>query len=181
MAAGPASGRPGGGQVDGRLDEDRLDLDVLDAVAGLFAELIALGEQVAQDFEVPTFFMKAMHMIDGPLAMKELGRRMRCDPSFITGIADMLEKRGLATRESDPGDRRVKRLVLTPAGAELKQRMEQEILARAPWRSALSPDERSCLLTLIRKMAPPMSLASDDTPCPGEGVSRLLSTVRPAG
>jgi len=61
--------------VDGRLDEDRLDLDVLDAVAGLFAELIALGEQVAQDFEVPAFFMKALHMIDGPLAMKELGRR----------------------------------------------------------------------------------------------------------
>src|SRR6202049_1747428 len=121
MAVGPASGRPGGGQVDGRLNEDRLDLDALDAIAGLCAELIVLGEQVAQDFEVPAFFMKALHMIDGPLAMKELGRRMRCDPSFITGIADMLEKRGLATRESDPGDRRVKRLPLGPPRAATEQ------------------------------------------------------------
>src|SRR5713101_1667393 len=175
MAAGPASGRPGGGQVDGLLDEDRLDLDVLDAVAGLFAELIALGEQVAQDFEVPAFFIKALHMLDGPLAMKDLGRRMRCDPSFVTGIADMLEKRGLAIRESDPGDRRVKRLVLTPAGAELKQQVEQEVLAQMPWRSALSADERGCLLTLIRKMAPPLSAAADDVPCPGEEVTALLS------
>ena len=104
--------------MDAQSDEDRLDLDVLDAVAGLIAELLARGERVAQAFNVPSFFIKALHMIDGPLAMKDLGRRMHCDPSFVTGIADMLEKRGLAVRESDPGDRRVKRLVLTPAGAD---------------------------------------------------------------
>ena len=81
-------------------------------------------------------------MLDSPLAMKDLGRRLHCDPSFVTGIADTLEQRGLAARESDPGDRRVKRLVLTPAGKELKQRLEDEILARRPggrrsaWRSA---------------------------------------------
>jgi DNA-binding MarR family transcriptional regulator len=166
--------------VDTRPDEDRLDLDVLDAVAGLFAELLTLGEQVALNFQVPAFFIKALHMLDGPLAMKELGRRMKCDPSFVTGIADMLEKRGLATRESDPGDRRVKKLVLTAAGTELKQQVEREVLANMPWRSALSRDERTCLLTLIRKMAPPLSTASDDTPCPGEEVTRLLSTTRPA-
>jgi len=166
--------------VDTRSDEDRLDLDVLDAVAGLIAELLALGERVAQTFEVPAFFMKAVHMLDGPLAMKELGRRMHCDPSFVTGIADMLEKRGLAARESDPGDRRVKRLVLTPAGQELKQRMEQEVLARAPWRSALSTDERRCLLTLIHKMAPPVRTACG-TPYSEEEVSGLLGTAPQAG
>src|SRR6266851_4113922 len=180
MAAGPASGRPGGGQVEGLLDEDRLDLDVLDAVAGLFAELIALGEQVAQDFEVPAFFMKAMHMIDGPLAMKELGRRMRCDPSFVTGIADMLEKRGLAVRESQPGDRRVKKLVLTRAGVDLKRQVEREILARMPWRAALSADERGCLLGLIRKMSTPLS-ADPGAACPAEEVTTLLHSVPPAG
>jgi DNA-binding MarR family transcriptional regulator len=167
--------------VDTRLDEERLDLDVLDAVAGLFAELLTRGEQVAQNFQVPAFFIKALHMLDGPLAMKELGRRMKCDPSFVTGIADMLEKRGLATREGDPGDRRVKKLVLTPAGLELKQQVEREVLANMPWRSALSTDERTCLLTLIRKMAPPLSTAGDENPCPGEEVTKLLSTTRPAG
>ncbi len=138
-----------------RPDEDQLDLDVLDAVAGLFTKLIAAGEQVAKEFAVPPFFTKALHLIDGPLAMKELGRRMHCDPSFVTGIADMLEKRGLAVREPDPADRRVKRLVLTAAGLELKHLVEQGFLARAPWRQALSPDERASLIGLMHKMAPP--------------------------
>jgi DNA-binding MarR family transcriptional regulator len=167
--------------VDSLANEDRLDLDVLDAVAGLFGEILARGEQVAQDFGVPPFFIKALHLLDGPLAMKELGRRMRCDPSFVTGIADMLEKRGLATRESDPADRRVKKLVLTPAGAELKEQVERGVLAQMPWRSALSPDERSCLLMLIRKMVPPLSTAGADAKCPAEEVTRLFSTARPAG
>ena len=164
--------------MDTQSDEDRLDLDVLDAVAGLIAELLARGERVAQTFQVPAFFIKALHMLDGPLAMKDLGRRMHCDPSFVTGIADMLEKRGLAVRESDPGDRRVKRLVLTPAGEELKLQVEQAVLARMPWRTALSTDERSCLLTLIRKMAPPLSTAGD-TPYREEEVAKLLGTATP--
>jgi DNA-binding MarR family transcriptional regulator len=86
------------------------------------------------------------------MAMKELGQRMRCDPSFVTNIADQLEKRGLATRESDPADRRVKRIALTPAGLELKQRIETEILSGLPWRYALDNDERACLLGLVRKL-----------------------------
>ncbi|MDX6389372.1 MAG: hypothetical protein QOJ73_435 [Streptosporangiaceae bacterium] len=166
--------------MDTQFDENRLDLDLLDAVAGLIAELLARGERVAQTFEVPSFFIKALHMLDGPLAMKDLGRRMHCDPSFVTGIADMLEKRGLAVRESDPGDRRVKRLVLTPAGLELKRQVEQAVLAHMPWRTALSTDERSCLLTLIHKMAPPLSTA-EDTPYREEEVAKLLGTAPQAG
>jgi DNA-binding MarR family transcriptional regulator len=108
---------------------------------------------------------------------------MHCDPSFITGIADTLERHGLAARESDPGDRRVKRLVLTPAGAELKLRLEDEILARTPWRRALSTGERASLLALVHKMSPPLSAAAD---CPfkeGEGpaeeVSNFLASAAP--
>lgn len=136
-----------------RSAEDQLDLDLADAVSGLFTRLIAAGEQVANEFAVPPFFMKALHLIDGPLAMKELGQRMHCDPSFVTGIADMLEERGLAAREPDPADRRVKRLVLTAAGLEMKHRVEQEFLVRAPWRETLDPEERATLVRLIRKMA----------------------------
>ena len=91
-----------------RSEEDLLDLEILDAVAGLFAQLVAEGEAVAKGFGIPVFVIKALHMLDTPLAMKDLGRRMHCDPSFITSIADTLEKYGLAAREADPGDRRVK-------------------------------------------------------------------------
>src|SRR5215467_12716663 len=101
-------------------DEDLLDLEILDSVAGLFAQLVAEGEALAKSFGIPVFVIKALHMLDNPLAMKDLGRRMHCDFSFITSIVDTLEKHGLAAREPDPADRRVKRLVLTPAGTDLK-------------------------------------------------------------
>jgi DNA-binding MarR family transcriptional regulator len=107
--------------------------------------------------------------------MKELGLRMHCDPSFVTGIADMLEKRGLAVREPDPADRRVKRLVLTSAGLDMKHQMEQAMLARMPWRRSLSQDERVTLITLLHKMTPPMSDLEAD--CPGEEVTSLLATA----
>jgi DNA-binding MarR family transcriptional regulator len=158
-----------------RSGEELLDLEILDAVAGLFAHLVAEGEALAKTLGVPVFVIKALHMLDTPLAMKDLGHRMHCDPSFITSIADTLEKHGLAARESDPGDRRVKRLVLTEAGADLKARAEDAILARTPWRQALSREQRASLLALLRTMSPPLSATGG--PCPAEEVNTLLSSA----
>jgi DNA-binding MarR family transcriptional regulator len=159
--------------VHTRSDEDLLDLEILDSVAGLFARLVAEGEALAKSFGIPVFVIKALHMLDTPLAMKDLGQRMHCDPSFITSIADTLEKYGLAAREADPGDRRVKRLVLTPAGADLKGRIEDEVLSHTPWRQSLTREQRASLLALIRTMSPPLSAAEAE--CPGEEVSKLLA------
>ena len=158
-----------------RSEEDLLDLEILDSVAGLFAQLVAEGEALAKRLGIPVFVIKALHMLDNPLAMKDLGLRMHCDPSFITSIADTLEKHGLAVREPDPADRRVKRLVLTPAGAELKARIEDEVLSRSPWRQRLSREQRASLLALIQTMCPPLS--ATDAGCPAEEVSKLLASA----
>jgi DNA-binding MarR family transcriptional regulator len=137
-----------------------VNVEILDGMAELFAAMLTRAEEVAQQHGVPIFFLKVLHRLDCPMAMKDLGQRMRCDPSFVTNIADQLEKRGLATRESDPADRRVKRIVLTPAGLELKQRIETEILSGLPWRHALDNDERACLLGIVRKLLPAARAAS---------------------
>src|ERR1700726_2037523 len=110
--AGSASRRPASPDGEGTPQmpaEDQLDLDLVDAVAGLITRVIAEGEQVAKEFAVPPFFMKALHLIDGPLAMKELGQRMHCDPPFVTGIADILEHRGPPVRQPHPAYRRGQR------------------------------------------------------------------------
>ena len=158
-----------------RSEEDLLDLEILDSVAGLFAQLVAEGEALAKRLGIPVFVIKALHMLDNPLAMKDLGLRMHCDPSFITSIADTLEKHGLAVREPDPADRRVKRLVLTEAGAELKARIEDEVLSRSPWRRCLSQEQRLSLLALVQTMSPPLS--ATDADCPAEEVSKLLASA----
>jgi DNA-binding MarR family transcriptional regulator len=55
------------------------------------------------------------------ISMGEMARGIGCDPSYITALVDDLAARGLATREPDPIDRRVKIVVLTPKGRALAQ------------------------------------------------------------
>jgi MarR family transcriptional regulator, organic hydroperoxide resistance regulator len=110
------------------------------------------AETLAEEFGVPAFAAKALHRIDGSVTMKELGRRMHCDPSFVTMIADMLEQRGLARREPSTADRRIKNLVLTPEGLELKARLERAMLDQMPWCRALDVSEKSSFLSMTRKM-----------------------------
>lgn len=149
-------------------------------IAGCFFDLtrriVAQAEQLAQGLGIPSPFIKALHTLDCPMAMKELGKRMHCDPSFVTLVTDMLEKRGLARREPDTADRRIKNIVLTDEGLALKQRVEAEITARMPWNSALSDEERAQLLALIRKMlaAAPVPADLGDTPAAGAAAADSL-------
>jgi len=131
---------------------DQQTSEVADCFFELIGNIIGQAEQLAHRLSIPAPFIKALHTLDCPMAMKELGKRMHCDPSFVTLLADMLEKRGLARREPHPADRRVKNIVLTSEGEELKQRVEAEITARMPWNRALNESERAQLLALIRKM-----------------------------
>jgi MarR family transcriptional regulator, organic hydroperoxide resistance regulator len=151
----------------GQATTSQLNAQIEECVFELTGRMIGQVERIAQRLSVPAVFIKALHTLDAPMAMKELGRRMHCDPSFVTAIADMLEKRGLARRAAHPGDRRVKHLILTGDGCDLKQRLEAELSARMPWSSGLTDAERVQLLALIRKMLSATSPA--DEPGPGGG------------
>ncbi len=132
--------------------DDKLDHDILDALIKLFRQMLAQGEKIAERFGVPLFCIKALHVLDTSMAMKELGQRMECDPSFVTAIADTLEKLGLARREACAADRRVKNLVLSTEGIELKRQLEREMVATMPWSHGLDIGERESFLALILKL-----------------------------
>jgi DNA-binding MarR family transcriptional regulator len=131
---------------------DQLDHELFDAVAELVGSMLRHGEKLADELGVPLFCLKAVHRLGDAVAMKELGDQMHCDRSFITMIADSLEERGLAKREPNSVDRRIKNLVLTPEGLELKRRLEAALVTRMPWSTALDTKERAQLLRLIRKI-----------------------------
>jgi MarR family transcriptional regulator, organic hydroperoxide resistance regulator len=145
---------------------DQLDSDILDAMGELISALIGRSEQVAQRFGVPSFCLKALHVLESSMAMRDLGRQLHCDPSFVTAIADLLEKRGLARREGSTADRRIKNLVLTREGVGLRGKIEREFMSHMPWR-ALDEQERVCLLSLICKMVRAESGAQATTGTPG--------------
>jgi DNA-binding MarR family transcriptional regulator len=146
---------------------NELDQHIADALSEFFTHMMKRAEMVADEFGVPLFAVKALHRIDGPVTMKELGRRMHVDPSFVTMIADTLERHGLAVREPNTADRRLKNLVLTPEGLDLKARLEQAMLGRMPWCEALDADEKSSFLSMTRKMNVVLADGSDPQ-APGE-------------
>jgi DNA-binding MarR family transcriptional regulator len=160
---------------------DKLDQEIFDAMAEFLAFMMQRGEQVAQRYDVPVPAIKALHRIDTPVAMKDLGQQLRCDPSFVTMIADVLEKRGLARREPSTADRRVKNLVLTDRGLEIKAALQKAALGMMPWTHALDRGEREQFLGLLRKMC--KSLEAESTTA-GEletEVSGAIGVTQPVG
>jgi len=141
MTTGPSIGGAGcpatGLLATAATEVDELDQNILNAMIKLFRQILAQSERLAERYGVPLFCVKALHILATSMAMKELGQRMGCDPSFVTAITDTLEKRGRAKREASAADRRVKNLVLSTEGIELKGQIEKEILVNMPWSNAL--------------------------------------------
>jgi DNA-binding MarR family transcriptional regulator len=152
--------------VPDRSREDQLDgelnICIMDGLAELLKRAAALGQGLAQRYGLSMTDLAGLHKLEEPMTMKELGQRMHCDPSFVTMVANGLEKHGLALRETCAEDRRIKMVRLTEAGASLRERLEKEFATRMPWAAALDLSERECLLAILRKLA--AADTSDVTP-----------------
>src|ERR1700693_525652 len=134
------------------VDDDDLNQQITDTMGELFRHAHEMGQVIAAGFGLTVSDTKALIMLETPMTMKDLGLRMGCDPSFVTSVADALEKHSLARREPSLRDRRSKNIVLTPEGVKLRDRLCRELSARAPWCTTLDTSDRRCLLGLIRKM-----------------------------
>jgi DNA-binding MarR family transcriptional regulator len=129
-----------------------LDRDILDALTVLIKRAEGIAHTIAGGLGVTPSDLLAMFKLDGGIAMKDLAQRLGCDASFITAIADNLEKRGFMRREPSQRDRRVKNLVFTPEGEAAKEQLMAQLAAMMPWCYALDDAERRCFLGLLRKM-----------------------------
>jgi MarR family transcriptional regulator, organic hydroperoxide resistance regulator len=97
---------------------------------------------------------RALHELDldRPISMRELAERLRSDPSNLTGLIDRLEARGLVERRPDPSDRRVKGLALTPAGAQLRERLFARLYSAPPSVAALSEHDQRVLRDVLQRV-----------------------------
>jgi DNA-binding MarR family transcriptional regulator len=139
---------PGAAQADA----SALDREIVEALADLVKQAGAITQSIAASFGVAPHDLLALFKLDGVLTMKELAQKMSCDASFITVVADTLEREGLARRAPSPRDRRVKNLLLTPEGIAAKERLMRELATRMPWCTGLDDAERQCFLGLLNKM-----------------------------
>lgn len=86
-----------------------------------------------------------------PLSMSALAERLICDASNVTGLADRLEARGLVERRAAEGDRRVKALAITPAGAALRKRVIQVMTEPPAAIAALSVKDQEALRDILAR------------------------------
>ncbi len=78
---------------------------------------------------------------DGPQRLGALAHAFGLDPSTITRQVQALEETGLATRQTDPSDRRASLLDLTPVGHDIldrtrRRRREAFFRAMSDWSDA---------------------------------------------
>ncbi len=86
------------------------------------------------------------------ISMGEMARGIGVDPSYITALVDDLDERGLAERQPDPADRRVKIIVLTPEGRALAEEIHSVMSVPPASFEALSRAELRQLRDLLEKV-----------------------------
>jgi DNA-binding MarR family transcriptional regulator len=157
-AAGAPKASGGGPSADGSGIAPAPDADeeIVEHLFALVDRLRSGYEQVVACFELSAPQAKALHYVSeaGPVPMRDLACRLRCDASNVTGIVDRLEQRGLVERQSAP-DRRVKSLVATPRGAEVARAVWMRVMGASVGAGELSASERDQLLRLLRRLDQP--------------------------
>jgi DNA-binding MarR family transcriptional regulator len=87
-----------------------------------------------------------------PMAMRALADHIGLEPANMTGVVDRLESAGLVTREPQPGDRRVRRIVLTERGRATRDDIVERVFTASPLLDALTDDEQRHLSALLGKV-----------------------------
>jgi DNA-binding MarR family transcriptional regulator len=82
--------------------------------------------------------------------MRKLAQQLEYDASNLTTLVDRLAGRGALERQADPTDRRVKALLLTPAGERLRDQFWHNLVTDT---GPLTPLRHSDLRSLTRLLA----------------------------
>jgi MarR family transcriptional regulator, organic hydroperoxide resistance regulator len=88
---------------------------------------------------------------DEPVPMSALAGLLMCDNSNVTGIVDRLEDRGLVERRPAEHDRRVKMLIMTPRGAEIRAQLGARLGEPPEPLAQLSPEDQRALRDIMRR------------------------------
>ncbi|AQU68858.1 MarR family winged helix-turn-helix transcriptional regulator [Streptomyces niveus] len=132
---------------------DPLTLEVVGLIGTVVARYYEEYDHAAAEHSLTGAQARVLGLLSiQPMPMRRIARKLKCEPSNVTGIVDRLESRGLVERRPDPSDRRVKLAAPTEKGRETARRLRDGLnFAREPL-ADLSVDERTVLRDLLRRM-----------------------------
>jgi DNA-binding MarR family transcriptional regulator len=122
-------------------------------LARLFWQMRPRMLGVAAEFGLtpPQMFALRVLQPEQPVPMRELAAQLHCDSSNVTGLVDGLEAHGLVERRSAEHDRRVRMLVVTERGAQVRERLHAVINAVPEPLAALSAEDQRALRDILRR------------------------------
>jgi DNA-binding MarR family transcriptional regulator len=126
-------------------------------VQNAFATMAVLNRSCAEHELSLTLLRVVAILRDRRLGVTALAGYLGLDKSSMTGLVARAEKRGLLRRAPNPGDGRAVDVFITPAGADLADRVRGDVAAAlSPMTDELTTAERRRLQTLLRRMQPPV-------------------------
>jgi DNA-binding MarR family transcriptional regulator len=135
-------------------DKTALAREVQGLLIGFLFGRRDLHLKLLQELGLTPGHMKALFELDAEVAvpMGALADTLVCDASSATWMVDRLEERGLVERRPHPKDRRVKTVVLTPAGVRLKAQLIGRLHDPVPELEALDVDALEQLRDALRRL-----------------------------
>ncbi len=88
---------------------------------------------------------------DDPVPMSTLAGALHCDNSNVTGLVDGLEAQGLVERRPAEHDRRVRMVVVTERGSEVRDRLAEVMQEVPPELAALNAVDQRALRDILRR------------------------------
>lgn len=127
--------------------------DAWDLIGQLFWQMRPRMVRVAGEFGLspPQLFALKTLDPDNPVPMSALAAALHCDNSNVTGLVDGLEAQSLVERRPGEHDRRVRMLVVTERGAEVRDRLTQAMQEVPPELAALSAADQKALQDILRR------------------------------
>ena len=115
---------------------------------------------VAAELELTPPQMFALRALDPqrPMPMGDLAVQLHCDSSNVTGLVDGLAAQGLVERREAEHDRRVRMLVVTDRGKEVRGRLI-EVMRQVPepLRTLDAADQQALRDILARALGQPLA------------------------
>ncbi len=136
--------------------DERLD-DLLEAIRGFWAAAATRRGRESRHAEGLSFAqmrIAAALYDEGPGSGAKLAAAAHCSPAVVSEMLDQLERRGIATRERSPLDRRTQTIELTDHGRALVERKRASLVAEV--RAALaecSDRDLSAAARVLRRLS----------------------------
>ncbi len=130
--------------------EDALEDEIVWRLLDLHRRMHHEFERVAAEFELSAAEAGALRRLDKPYSMRALADVIGCDASYITILSDRLDALGLVERIADEQDRRVRQLVLTEKGEQIRRALTDRVLATSPALTNLDAQHQRAFVELLR-------------------------------